>query len=317
MQKHPVKIIFLLCLALISKAQSQNPTKGYLEQGVEYYYATQQYDKALKALELLQKKHDLSSVRLDMALNVAVKYKRIELTAATLEAMYADFNINLAETAGGVGEWLGDSTFRFEAYFGKKWPEITQRLDRKKQQFEDNLKSDYYGVLSSLLHVDQFVRFNEVSASTFQEIDSLNLNLLANWLMETPVKDHLKSRLNNQTLVAMLRHLGPQRFKALADHKVFDHLLEAGIISPQDYGLMYDYLHPKSEYFVNIDAFIEKNWDFSGIKTLEELKAVDQRRAAIGLLPLEYSGFCVQRNVIVPPQLKYAAPVDALVFGVK
>ncbi|MBL7809855.1 MAG: hypothetical protein JNN28_18685 [Saprospiraceae bacterium] len=317
MQSKAIKIIFLLCSTFVVTVQSQNLDKGYLEQGLEYYYVTQQYDKALKALELLEKEYDLSAVRLDMALHVAVKYKKEALVAALLEQEYQDFNANYMETAAGVGEWLGDSTFRFETFFGKKWPEVANRLETQKQGYEDNLKSDYYSFLLNMLNVDQFVRFNSVSAGTFKEVDSLNQDMLAAWLLELPAKDHLKSRLNNQMLVAMLRHLGPARFKTLSDNKIFTSLLAAGIISPQDYGMMYDYLHPMPAYFVKIDAFIEKNWSFSGIHTLEELKAVDQRRASIGLLPLQYSGYCVQRNIIVPANLKYAPPVDQMVFGRK
>ncbi|MBN8678316.1 MAG: hypothetical protein J0M29_08830 [Chitinophagales bacterium] len=317
MQNQAIKIIFLLCTIFVFPAQSQNLNKGYLEQGLEYYYATQQYDKALKALELLQKDYDLSSVRLDMAIHVAVKFKKAPLVAALLEQESHDFKLDLSASAAGVGEWLGDSTFRFQTFFGKKWPVVAKRLEVQKQGYEDNLKSDYYGFLLNMLNVDQFVRFNSVSAGTFKEVDSLNLDMLTAWLVELPAKDHIKSRLNNQMLVAMLRHLGPARFKTLSDNKVFTSLLAAGIISPQDYGMMYDYLHPMPAYFVKIDAFIEKNWSFSGIHTLEELKAVDQRRASIGLLPLQYSGYCVQRNIIVPANLTYAAPVDQLVFGKK
>lgn len=317
MQNQAIKIIFLLCTIFVFPAQSQNLNKGYLEQGLEYYYATQQYDKALKALELLQKDYDLSSVRLDMAIHVAVKFKKAPLVAALLEQESHDFKLDLSASAAGVGEWLGDSTFRFQTFFGKKWPVVAKRLEVQKQGYEDNLKSDYYSFLLNMLNVDQFVRFNSVSAGTFKEVDSLNLDMLTAWLVELPAKDHIKSRLNNQMLVAMLRHLGPARFKTLSDNKVFTSLLAAGIISPQDYGMMYDYLHPMPAYFVKIDAFIEKNWSFSGIHTLEELKAVDQRRASIGLLPLQYSGYCVQRNIIVPANLTYAAPVDQLVFGKK
>lgn len=315
MQNQAIKIIFLLCTIFVFPAQSQILNKGYLEQGLEYYYATQQYDKALKALELLQKDYDLSSVRLDMAIHVAVKFKKAPLVAALLEQESHDFKLDLSASAAGVGEWLGDSTFRFETFFGKKWPVVAKRLEVQKQGYEDNLKSDYYSFLLNMLNVDQFVRFNSVSAGTFKEVDSLNLDMLTAWLVELPAKDHIKSRLNNQMLVAMLRHLGPARFKTLSDNKVFTNLLTAGIISPQDYGMMYDYLHPMPAYFVKIDAFIEKNWSFSGINTQSELKAVDQRRASIGLLPLEYSGYCVQRNIIVPANLKYAPPVDQMVFG--
>ena len=317
MKKIQVKMLLLLCFAIAAKAQGQNRTKAYLEQGLEYYFVTNKYDQALKTLETLQKNHNLKSVKLDYALNVAVKFKRNDLIVPLLEEDFSDFNVDLASTNANVGEFLKDSTFTFEGYFGKNWPTIHKLLEQKRQQYEDNLKSDYYGMLNDFMSVDQFVRFNSVSLSTFNEVDSLNLDNFVNWLVEVPEKEYRKSRLNNQILQVLLRHIGPARFRLLTEKQVFTRLLDREILSAQDYGLMCDYIHDKGIYFVAIDGFIEKDWAFSGIKTQADLKAVDQQRATIGLLPLEYSSFCIQRNLVVPADLKYAPAVETMVFARK
>ncbi len=310
-------LLFALSFSGLTGIKSQNLQKTFLEQGFEYYFATRQYDQALKTLETLQRQFDLRSVKLDFALNLAVKYKRDDLIVPLLEECYHDFNSSLSDTEASVGEFQGDTSFRFAAYFGKKWPKISHALVLKTQQFEDNLKGDYYSTLQNFLSVDQFVRFNEVSSSTFNQVDSINMDNFTLWLLEYPREGHLKSRLNNQMLMVLLRHLGPKRFAMLNDKKIFSDLLETEIISPQDFGLLYDYLHPKPLYFVEYDAFVEKSWDKSGIKTLTEIQALDQRRRVIGLLPLEYSGFCLQKGIVVPAELKYAKPVEGLIFGGK
>ena len=315
MRNIQIALLLFVCLGSSTALKSQNLKKGYLEQGFEYYFATKQYDKALKALENLQKGHDLHSVKLDFALDVAVKFKRDELIVALLEEDFSDFNADIPHTEAFIGEWLGDTTFSFAKHFWKKWPAVSKSLELKQEHYEDNLKSEYYSTLQNFLSVDQFVRFNDVSLGTFNEVDSINLDLFCNWLIEYPGKDHLKSRANNQALIVLLRHIGPKRLALLEEHKVFSTLLAQEILSAQDYGLMYDYANLNPVYFIQIDGFIEKSWDKSGIKTKAELQAVDKHRQSIGLLPLEYSGFCLQRGIAAPAELKYAKAADELIFG--
>lgn len=306
-----ILLLPILLIVCINDCKSQNLHKGYLEQGFEYYFVTQQYDKALVTLQTLQKNYDLKTVKLDYALKLAVKSKQHDLVAALLQELAGDFQENTKATEEGLGEWLKDSTFNFQAFFGKQWGTVSKSLDAPIQRFEDNLKSDYYSMLQSFLSVDQFVRFNDVSLSTFNEVDSINMDNFTNWILEVPSDGHVKSRLNNQILVALLRHLGSKRFALLSEKQVFAHLLKNEIISAQDYGLMYDYLHPKAMYFLEYDAFVEKNWEKSGIKTQSELKTHDERRLKMGLLPLEYSAFCLQKGIEVPSSLRYAKPVDS------
>ncbi len=309
----------LACLLILSginlqNSFGQNAQKGFLEQGFEYFFETGKYEKASRVLDSLYVNYDLKSVKLDYAIKCAVKFKQKEVTAALLRELNRDFNTDREATATNVGAWLGDTTFSFAGFFGKKWGTVSNSLMPQKQLFVDNLKSDYYGALVSFLNVDQFVRFNSVSIQTFNQVDSINLDNFSNWLIEHPKDEHIKSRLNNQIIVALLRHIGSKRFATLSTKGVFETLLSREIISAQDYGLIYDYVHPKPLYFFEYDAFVEKNWAKTGIKSLADLKKVDQQRTSIGLLPLEYCGFCIQKKIEVPDDLKYAEAVDFLVF---
>ena len=314
MRSVQIKLLFLACFAFLNQSYAQNTSKSYLEQGLEYYFVTQKLDKAIRVLDTLQKSHDFKSVNLDYAIKAAVKYKRNDLLVPLLEELYGDFSEDVLSTGKNVGAWLGDTSFNFADYFGKKWPSVSKSLQLKKQTFEDNLKSEYYSSLQNFLSVDQFVRLNKVSPATFKQVDSLNMDNFCNWLLEVPQDGHIKSRLNNQILVTLLRHLGAKRFQKLSDKQVFTHLMAKEIISAQDYGLMYDYLHPKPLYFIEYDAFVEKSWAKSGIKTRAEILALDQHRSSIGLLPIEYSGFCLQKGISVPESLLYADPIEFYVF---
>jgi hypothetical protein len=313
--KKTLVLLFAFSLTVwMNRIYTQDFRQSLLDQALEYYFVTGQYQQSMQVLDTLDQRYNLAGVNLDYAIKVSIQQNRTKITEKLIRVCIREFDYKdgLPVLESEIRDWLADSTFTFQHYFNKKWKSICS-YNRSNQQYLQTINSRFHQEIAGFLAVDQFIRMNQVSKQTFIEIDSLNMDNFMGLLLEENFDTVPRSRYNQQIIQVLLRHIGPARFVKLEEARVFKKLTAVGMLSPVDYALMRDYIYPESIYFPAYDAFIEEDWAMSKIATREQLKETDRRRQEIGLLPLEYSAFCIRKKLIVPAVLKYALPLETII----
>lgn len=204
---------------------------------------------------------------------------------------------------GGSDEYLKNTIASTDFKTKPQWQQFNKEIDSLKRVFKSNLDLEYLGEVVVLFGADQLVR-----SSVFKDdkkkraaADSLNFITFEKLVRKKgiPGKNTPFGMFGSTKFLALLLHFSFVNKKSWEFvQTTIKEMYDQGIMHAGTYALIIDRYHswlridgkPGSQQF--------GQWDLDPGSNFVELSTIDERRTALGLLPLQY--FAEMRNKELP-----------------